>query len=143
MVKVKASHTRYRAMGSELIPVYSSQPAVTVSHPPDGRLRLLSARPAVTSPATEHHPSLAGTKLYCLVTEAHRCEQLAHGCYAALHRVRFEPRPVDSKSNAIIIITTTIIIIIIRKIMTRACTVRVEREGMATLRHRGIQVPST
>jgi len=26
---------------------------------------------------------LAGTKLYCLVTEAHRCEQLAQGCYAA------------------------------------------------------------
>jgi len=26
---------------------------------------------------------LAGTKLYCLVTEAHMCEQLAQGCYAA------------------------------------------------------------
>jgi len=34
---------------------------------------------------------LAGTKLYCLVTEAHRCEQLAQGCYAALSRVGFEP----------------------------------------------------
>ena len=34
----------------------------------DGRLPLLSARPAVTSPATEHHRPLAGTKLYCLVT---------------------------------------------------------------------------
>ena len=50
---------------------------VTVSHPPGGRLPLLSARPAVTSPATEHHRPLAGTKLYCLVTEAHRCKQLA------------------------------------------------------------------
>ena len=49
---------------------------VTVSHPPGGRLPLLSARPAVTSPAAEHHRSLAGTKLYCLVTEAHRCKQL-------------------------------------------------------------------
>ena len=28
---------------------------VTVSHPPGGRLPLLSARPAVTSPAAEHH----------------------------------------------------------------------------------------
>jgi len=37
---------------------------VTVSHPLGGRLPLLSARPAVT-------------KLYCLVTEAHRCGQLA------------------------------------------------------------------
>ena len=50
---------------------------VTVSHPPGGRLPLLSARPALTSPATEHHRPLAGTKLYCLVTEAHRCKQLA------------------------------------------------------------------
>jgi len=50
---------------------------VTVSHPPGGRLPLLSARPAVTSPATEHHRPLAGTKLYCLVTEAHSCKQLA------------------------------------------------------------------
>ena len=50
---------------------------VTVSHPPGGRLPLLFARPAVTSPAAEHHRPLAGTKLYCLVTEAHRCKQLA------------------------------------------------------------------
>ena len=56
---------------------------VTISHPPGGRLPLLSARPAVTFPAAEHHRPLAGTKLYCLVTEAHRCEQLAQGCYAA------------------------------------------------------------
>ena len=50
---------------------------VTVSHPPGGRLPLFSARPAVTSPAAEHHRPLAGTKLYCLVTEAHTCKQLA------------------------------------------------------------------
>ena len=50
---------------------------VTVSHPPGGRLPLLSARPAVSSPAAEHHRLLAGTKLYCLVTEAHRYKQLA------------------------------------------------------------------
>ena len=50
---------------------------VTVSHPPGGRLPLLSARPAVTSPATEHYRPLDGTKLYCLVTEGHRYEQLA------------------------------------------------------------------
>jgi len=33
----------------------------------------------------------AGTKLYCLVTEAHVCEQLAQGCYLAVHRVGQEP----------------------------------------------------
>ena len=35
----------------ELIPVLGSQPAGDVNHKPDGRLSLLSARPAVT-PAT-------------------------------------------------------------------------------------------
>jgi len=59
-------------------------PQVTVSHPPGSRLPLLSTRPVVTFPVTEHHHPLAGTKLCCLVTEAHRCEQLAKGCYAAL-----------------------------------------------------------
>ena len=73
--------------------VQAVSPQVTVSHPPGGRLPLLSARPAVTFSAAEHHRPLAGTKLYRLVTEAHklRCEQLAQGCYAALPRVGFEP----------------------------------------------------
>jgi len=71
--------------------VQAVSPQATVSHPPGGRLPLLSARPAVTSPAAEHHRPVAGTKLYCLVTETHRCEQLAQGCYAALPRVGFEP----------------------------------------------------
>jgi len=39
------------------------------------------ARPTVTFPAEEYHHPLAGTKLYCLVTEAHGCEQLAQICY--------------------------------------------------------------
>ena len=71
--------------------VQEVSPQVTIDHPPIGRLPLLSARSAVTFPAAKHHRSLAGTKLYCLVTEAHRCEQLAQGCYAALPRVGFEP----------------------------------------------------
>ena len=37
------------------------------------------ARPTVTFPAARHHRQLAGTKLYCLVTEAHVCK-LAQGC---------------------------------------------------------------
>jgi len=71
--------------------VQTVSPQVSVSHPPGGRLPLLSSRPAVTFQAAEHHRSLAGTKLYCLVTEAHKCEQLAQDCYAALPRVGFEP----------------------------------------------------
>jgi len=35
-----------------------------------------------------------GTKLYCLVTEAHACEQLAQGCcYLKADQQRFEPAP--------------------------------------------------
>ena len=89
----KASHTRYQALGLELIN-FGADPGVQsvslqltisdISYPPSGRLSLLSARPAVTFPSAEHHRPLAGTKLYCLVTEAHRCEQLTQGCYAAL-----------------------------------------------------------
>jgi len=63
----------------------------TISHPPSGRLPLLSDRPAVIFLAAEHHHPLASTKLYRLVTEAHRCEQLSQGCYAAFARVGFEP----------------------------------------------------
>ena len=51
--------------------VQTVSPQLAVSHPPGGRLPLFSARPAVTFPAAEHHRHLAGTKLYCLVTEAH------------------------------------------------------------------------
>jgi len=43
------------------------------SHKHGDRLSLLSARPAVTFPATERHYPLASTKLYCLVTKAHVC----------------------------------------------------------------------
>ena len=91
-VKVKAFLYSIPSIGPGSDPgVQAVSPQVTVSHPPGGRLPLLSARPVVTFPAAEHHCPLAGTKLYCLVTEVHRCEQLAQGCYAALHRAGFEP----------------------------------------------------
>jgi len=71
--------------------VQAVSPQVTWSYPPSGRLPLLAARPAVTSPAEERHRPSAGTKLYCLVAEAHACEQLAQGCYLEAYRPRFEP----------------------------------------------------
>jgi len=89
--KVKASHTRYRALGPELIPVYMHSAWMTWSHPPGSRLPLLFARPEVTFPAEKHHRTSAGTKLYCLVPEAHACEQLVQGCYLEADRPRFEP----------------------------------------------------
>ena len=62
--------------------VQAVSPQVTISHPPGGRLPLLTAR-QVTLPAAKHHRPLAGTKLYCLVTGLHKREQLAQSCYAA------------------------------------------------------------
>jgi len=59
---------------------------VTISHPPGGRLPILTTRPAVTFPAAEHHRPLAGTKLYCFMT--HRCKQLVQGCYEAFAQSR-------------------------------------------------------
>jgi len=115
---VKFSHTRYRALGPELIPVYrQSTSSWLFSHPPGSRLAvILSARPVVTFPgevtwywlndgdvlrAEERHRSSTSTKLNCLVTEADRCEQLAQGCYADGHG---DTRPHNlnvPKSNAL------------------------------------------
>jgi len=46
-----------RRCNTGLIPVLGSQPAGDVSHKPDGRLPLFSARPAVT-PATLKRPAI-------------------------------------------------------------------------------------
>ena len=78
LVPVKVTGFPYSlpSVGSGADPgVQAVSPQVTISHPPGGRLPLRSARSAVTFPATEHHRPLAGTQLYYLVTEAHRCEQ--------------------------------------------------------------------
>jgi len=53
-----------------ITPVLGSQPAGDWSHKPGGRLPLLSARPAVTSPVAEHHRQLTGTS----ATKAHMCK---------------------------------------------------------------------
>jgi len=86
-VKVKLSHTRYRALGPELIPMYrqSARRWLFVSRL-GGRLPLLFTGLSVTFPAEERHRPSTSTKLYCLVTEAHRYEQFAQGCYAVLPR---------------------------------------------------------
>ena len=80
---------------------------VTVSHPPGDRLPLLSARPAVTSPAAEHHRPLAGTKLYCLVTEAHRCvNNLPKVVTQRCPEHDLNLRPTDRKPKCLIRYTT-------------------------------------
>jgi len=85
MVKLKAFPYSIPNVGPEADPgVQTVSMHVTVSHPPGGRLPLFSATPVVTFPAAEHYRCLTDAKLHCLVTDAHRCEQLAQGCYAAL-----------------------------------------------------------
>jgi len=64
LLKVKAFTYSIPSVGPGADPgVQAVSPQVTVNHPPGGRLPLLSAKPAVTSPAAEHHRRLAGTKL--------------------------------------------------------------------------------
>jgi len=55
------------------------------------------ARPTVTFPAVGHHRPLTGTKLYCSVTEARLCEQLAQGCYVKARGRGSNPRPSGSQ----------------------------------------------
>ena len=52
--------------------------------------------------AAQHHRPLAGTKLYCSVTEAHVSGRLAQGRCGGRES---NPRPVDCKSSAL---TTTL-----------------------------------
>jgi len=44
-----------------------------------------------------HYRPLTGTKLYCLVTEAHVCEQLAQGCYLKARGRESNLRPSESQ----------------------------------------------
>jgi len=56
------------------------------------------ARPAVTFPVAGHRGPATGTKLYCLVTEAYVCEQLALTVTAQQNSP-----PLDSQTNALTI----------------------------------------
>ena len=71
-VKVKSAmlHKRVKAGAHLLLPglePVGGEPLTSVTR---GQC---DARPTVTFPAARHHRPLAGTKLYCLVTEAHVC----------------------------------------------------------------------
>ena len=70
-VKVKSTMLHKRAWVGAHIPLPGlepiDEPLLSVTH---GQC---DARPTVTFPAARHHRPLAGTKLCCLVTEAHVC----------------------------------------------------------------------
>ena len=44
-------------------------------------------RPTVTFPVAAHRCCTTSTKLHCLVTEAHLCEQLAQGRYLTVEQL--------------------------------------------------------
>jgi len=48
------------------------------THTLGGRMPLLSARPTIT---TERHCPSVSTRVYCLLTQAYVCKQLALSCY--------------------------------------------------------------
>jgi len=83
----------------------SPQVTLVITHKPGGRLLLLSTRPAFTFPGKEITP-LAGTTLYCLVTEIHRCKWLAQFHYAMASSQDSNPRPVNGKTDALSIAKT-------------------------------------
>jgi len=76
---------------SEAVSLSVDKPRKSVTH---GQC---DARPTVTFPAAGHHRPLTGTKLYCLLTEAHVCEQLAQGCYLKAQGRDSNLRPSESQ----------------------------------------------
>ena len=78
---LSVSHTQNELLVEELIPVLGSHPAGDRSHKSGGRLPLLSASLAATSPATKHHCPLAGSKVYCLVTATCVQNVLTYACF--------------------------------------------------------------
>ena len=68
-----------------------------------GRLSILiTFRQACSHlPSRKKSPFFDQCQVILLVTEAHRCEQLFQGCYAALLRWEWNPLPIDRKSNVL------------------------------------------
>ena len=69
--------------------VQAARKGLEAIHQAVGCHYFLQGRCYLPSRRERHRPS-AGTKLYCLVTEAHACEQLALGCYLEADQARFE-----------------------------------------------------
>ena len=92
--KVKASHTRYRALGPELIPVYRQSARRWLSHPPGSRLPLFS--PGLQLPS---HPQIIATPWpvpsYTARWQRHiGVNDLPKVVMQLLHQVGFEPTKV-------------------------------------------------
>jgi len=96
------TYTHYRALARSGSRCSGSQPAGNfVSHPPAVGCHYFSPDLRSSFPAEERHCPLTSTKIYCLLTDAHGCEQLAQGCYTPLSRWELNVRPIDRKFNAL------------------------------------------
>jgi len=78
---------------------------VTVSHPPGDRLPLLSARPAVASPAAEHHRPMASTKTAWWQTHI-GVNNLPKVVMQRCDEQDLNPRPTDRKPKCLTRCTT-------------------------------------
>ena len=97
--KAKFSHTHYRPLGPELIPVYRQSACRWLFKlSPFGRLPSL---PSPSQPKNITVLRLVVPSYTAWCQKAHRCEQLAQGCYAALFGWELNPPPIDRKSNAL------------------------------------------
>ena len=76
------------------------------------------ARLSVTVPAAGHHRPLTRTKLYCLVTEARVCEQLAQGCYLKVERPGIEPATFCVASQHLNHYTSDMLSISVKQLLT-------------------------
>jgi len=97
---VKFFHTPYRPLGPGLIPVYRQSACRWRFKSPSA----VGCHYFPPSPGSTNEELLStSTKLYCLVTEAHRCGQLIQDCYTALSRWELNLQPTDPKSNALLL----------------------------------------
>ena len=59
---------------------------------------------ATSASATEHHRPLAGTKLHCLVSKKHGCEQPAQSCFTANGSWSWTQQPLDCPARCAIML---------------------------------------
>jgi len=86
-----------------LVKVKVKFPILVTEHWVPSWSQFTDSKPAgdfLSHPLAVDRPSTS-TKLYCLVEEARRSEQLAEVCYAALSQWKLNPWRTDRKSNAL------------------------------------------
>jgi len=101
VLHVKFSHTRYRVLGPELIPMYEQ--SARMSYPGGIYIGCRNFPLGLWSPSHPKNVTIlrpVPTKLYCLVTEVYKCEQLVQGCSDGqiTNQIRSRCQPNDNSS---------------------------------------------